>query len=384
MKKIQTIVFACAMTFLSALVMSTPAQAATDVVCTSYTIGGGSGTYPYNGSAFRCKNTATGLQPTDGGSTTTFNEVANLPANIKSLLTSKNVKYFYFNSRSDALSYFSNTAPYTGLVTVHHQFADAQSRCGNTGFGQDVIGNRYIAVAIYNECSLSNLTPPQVIANNAIAFTMRHELGHAFDFALNTTNALGDIHAVASSTLTAVKLYDLDKLTPSAPIAWTSMTAAQKNYYVCSIWPNQYTSSLIEQDLGYPAVTAGESPPFNVCDPGYIRKPFFVTGPNGEYTPKTIATKKMAYMVNSNAELFAQLFSLKVFGRNSPTNFLAFTERGLNLNQNEWLIQGPAPGNQQFPRVYNCARVVIDAFVANPALPSPPVMPAGCPAYNKP
>ena len=152
-------VAALAFAGIGSALTASPAQAATNIVCDEQ---GQSGTvFPLDGidgpagpkvsHAFRCKNTVTGVKPSDSRTNDLFNSLSTLPANVKNTLKSNNFKYFFFNNRAEASDYFANTPPYNAplLCSIVAPFADATTRCGNTGYAiQRFTGEKVISVSV--------------------------------------------------------------------------------------------------------------------------------------------------------------------------------------------------------------------------------------------
>ena len=172
---------------LGAALFTTPARAATNIVCDAQ--GVTLNNYPLDGNgnaanthAYRCKNTTTGTKPTDARTQELFVAIQTLPTNVKTQLKNHSVKYFYFNNRTEAASYFQNTAPYAG----QSQFYPTTTRCGNTAA---ISSSGVIAVAVYDNCYFDqHLVPNQVVLNPDLKRVGFHESGHAFAFALSPGN----------------------------------------------------------------------------------------------------------------------------------------------------------------------------------------------------
>jgi len=153
---------------------ASPASAA--VTCTDYhTLNPTYPTnYPNNGHMFVC---FTGY---DNNRVVSIIGAASQSGNADSgLIKNFPVNYFYFKNRSDAISYMQSNQPYS----LNSQFANANSRCGNTAAVQ--VGTWTIASEIYDYCTLGgNQVLNGTTTNpNALQDTAAHESGHAFDFA---------------------------------------------------------------------------------------------------------------------------------------------------------------------------------------------------------
>ena len=374
--------------------IAAPAQAA--VTCTVFGLNYGNN-YPTdangnaaNTHAYICANGTT--VPSTSRAKGLFSAVSgayavnkSLPQPLKDRLKNENVKYFFFNNRADGDAYFAATGPYsggmTGVISPPRPYVGAGGRCGNTGFGYNLIGQRFIAVAIYNNCNLDTLGT--VIPNPSLEKTILHETGHAFD---DTFSSFNDQAKVASltSAFTDLRIKDVDALTTprpgTPPAVWSSMNAAARDKHVCTLFaPNSNKPSQVEQDLGAklyggpPTVTLGQ-----VCavgSPNGTRYPFWVAqgnppNANNDYNPGQIAATKLPYFLNNNQELFAELFVTEIYGTYGPPAFLQLTDGVLNNDA----IATATPG---YVRAFDCTRKVVTIFTTT--LAKPTSSPAGCP-----
>ncbi|NJL73193.1 MAG: hypothetical protein HC888_17455 [Candidatus Competibacteraceae bacterium] len=204
---------------VGSLLIAAPAHAA--IVCDPQ--GVTLNNYPLDGNgnannthAFRCKNTTTGVMPTDARSNEYFFNIAALNPNVKSVLKSRGVKFFFFNNRDEANQYFNATAPYAGRPDG--VFASSTARCGQTGY-HPTIGTfgelqQTIAVAIYDLCTVTQVAGPY--RNPDLKRIPYHEAGHAFDFALASQKTNGRGVTVSNATGSQdLFARDKDNLTPA-------------------------------------------------------------------------------------------------------------------------------------------------------------------------
>jgi hypothetical protein len=365
---------AMALTAIGFASLSTPARADT-ITCAQY--GTNFATYPTDGKnshAYLCTNVTQSLTPTVARANTLFGAVSSgyqshgFPTNVRSTLQSANVKYFFFNSRSDADTYFKNTAPYNSLPIQVTQFVGGKllgggTRCGITGYGYDASNNKVIAIAVYDNCSYdNNLQPHQTVVNPSLERTVLHESGHAFDFTYGTVGSPSNVPSARQGFKNFAD-GDVQNLTPAN---WTSMTGAQRNLWVCNLFPNPYQPSLLELDLGASQVGG---PQFQVCGSGNQRYvPYVASPPNpaNDELPANIAQEKFPYFTkqgtNYYQELWAELFVNQAFLNGSPPAFLQMTDHTL---QNDTVS----------PHAFNCTRGDLNSYINTLA---PPASVSGC------
>ncbi|OPZ91805.1 MAG: hypothetical protein BWY75_00158 [bacterium ADurb.Bin425] len=358
---------------VGALLTATPAQAA--IVCDAQ--GVSLNNYPLDGNgsasnthAFRCKNTVTGVKPTDARSNEYFTNIQALPANVKSVLKSRGVKFFFFNNRDEANEYFNSTSPYAGRP--NEVFASSTARCGQTGY-HPTIGifgelQQTIAVAIYDLCTVTKVAGPY--QNPDLKRIPYHEAGHAFDFALASQKTNGRDKAVSSATGSQnLFAYDKGKLTPSNWSTGTpAMTQSQRYNYLCNLFSISNPSGL-EIDLGFTTNTGG--PSGKVCQTVSLPYPAFQPITK---TPSVVAAEKFPYFWNTPKESWAELFVIVATGNNlSGPNTLPTVDRVYGMNQSPI-------------RSFNCTRAVIQWYISNATtstsgtLPEPTAanLPSGC------
>jgi hypothetical protein len=358
----KTLLAAAALAFvgLGSLLTATPAQAA--IVCDEQ--GPNSSTYPLDGAgaatshAYRCKNTANGAKPSDARTQDLFNSLASMPANVRNQLKSKNVNYYYFNNRSEAITYFNSTAPFNDQVNYESitPFAQSTSRCGATGYATNrFTGVPLIAVAIYDNCNYDQNTNPSLyVQNPSVRKTGFHESGHAFDFSFGLGG--GDFPSNRSGF---VSLFNGDKtlLTPSN---WAQYSTGSKNNYICNLF--SYASpSAFEKELG---ATSNGGPGGQVCQTNLVPYTYYQTK-----TPTQIASEKLPYFMGNKQEIWAEAFVIVVEGNNtSPASFLPITDRVIGMNQSP-------------VRSFNCVRATLESYIN--LLTSPKNLPASDP-YSLP
>ncbi len=286
---------------IGALLLSAPAQAQSISSCAPY--GTNYTTYPTDGAtthAFLCKNIATSVSPTSGRADILFGAISGIyqghpfPSNVRALLKSHNVQYYFFNNRVEADSYFQNTAPFNQVLLPVHPFTGGGSiqgnaRCANTGYGYSPLGAQVIAVAIYDDCTYDNFTsPPVTVVNPSLERTILHETGHAFDFTFGSFLNQKDIPSNRAGW-NALRVSDGQALTT----AWNTLsTTAKKNLFVCNLFSSTFYPSPLELDLN--ASKAG-GPHGEVCGSGNLPTSAWVG-----IDPLTIASKKAPYFVSDN------------------------------------------------------------------------------------
>lgn len=373
--------------------IATPAYAVTTTIsCSPYLPNTNSYPRDQAGHAQLCTrkvvngSVTTNTTPTTARANTLFGAISGayavnkvLPAGVKSRLEAKNVKYFFFNNRADGDQYFAGVAPYSGgaggVINPPRAFVGAGGHCGNTGYGYTLLGTLHIAVAIYDNCSLTGTTE---IVNPALEKTILHETGHAFD---DTFSSAISQASVASKSLAfdQLRLSDLNALTtpkPGIPPAvWSGMNAAARDKHVCTLFaPNNNKPSQLEQVLG--ASLLG-GPQGQVCAVGspngtrYDRWKDLSVPPvlTNDFTPAQIVDNKMPYFVQNNQELFAELFVTEIYGSYGTPNFLKFTDDVLTNNA----IATATPG---YTRAFDCTRKVVTIFTTT--LAKPTAYPPGC------
>ena len=299
-----------------------------------------------------------------------------LPANVKSRLETYNVKYFFFNNRADGDLYFSGVAPYSGgmggVINPPRAFVGAGGRCANTGYGYTLLGQLYIAVAVYNTCNLDTLGVPP-ITNPSLEKTVLHETGHAFD---DTFSTFGDQAGVASKRagFNQLRIADVNALTTpkpgTPPATWSGMDALARDKHVCTLFYAGNQPSQIERDLG---ASASGGPQGQVCtlSSPSARYSFWVApgAPASDYTPHQIAVNKLPYFVNNNQEVWAELFVTEIYGTYGPAAFTQFTDGVLNNDA----IATATPG---YKRAFDCTRNVVKTYITT--LAPPPLNATGC------
>lgn len=347
-KTFKSLLAAAALAFigLGSLLIAPPAQAS--IICdeqgttgTTFPLDGVDGPNgPIISHAFRCKNTVTGVKPTDARTSDLFTSLAStaIPNNVRAHLKSWNVRYFYFNNRTEANQYFQITAPYS-TATIITPFVSTTSRCAQTGYALNTATSpvtRVYAVAIYDNCNYDNLNPQLVVQNPSVRRTAFHETGHVFDFTL--APSAGSNVPSSRSGFTTLFSSDKNLLTPAL---WSSYTTASKNSYICALFSVSAPSSL-EKDLG---ATTNGGPGGQVCQTNLVPYTYYLTK-----TPTQIATEKLPYFMSSNQEIWAEAFAVLIDGNLSPAAFLPITDKAIG-------------GNQSPVRSFNCVRGVVNAYV---------------------
>ncbi len=373
----------------SSFLAATPALAQASVplyvTCTPYDTGnvkyptdGASTTPPVNpdGHAYRCKNNNTGVQPSDSRADTAFRAVSvgystyTFPANVKAHLRSNNVLYYIFNNQKEANNYFAHTAPYNGIIFKIADFNAPGARCGNTGMGWNLT-TRFNAVSIYDNCEYGQGTPSAVILPNpSLDRTALHETGHVFDFTFSSIlQKTGDVRSQKPGFQSNAN-YDVTKLTPSN---WASLSATQRDLYVCRLFSAPYKPSGLEKDTG--ATTYG-GPGGEVCTTSspQVRYPYYKTAP--DKTPQAIAIEKIPYFIPNGptpsfTDTFAELFVVEAFSTGSPAAFLQMTDRILGNNAINYTQSGVT-----YPRAMDCTRAIVRSYILT--LAAPASLPAGC------
>lgn len=340
----------------------------TNFSTTSYPTDGGG--VPGATHAFVCKNNNTSVQPSSSRTSTLYSAVSSgfgsnaFPGAVKSQLKSANVKYFFFNNRDEANNYFAHTGPYSnGLLNTIAPFVSTTSRCANTGYGWTAT-TAYIAVAVYNNCTLDQNTSPAVpISNPSLERTILHESGHAWDFTYGSL--LNQVLGVRSQR-TAFKNtvnYDVTNLTPSG---FAGMSVQNKDKAVCDLFAPGNQPSALERDL---AATAIGGPNGQVCTSSSPPVRYAPYSTNNK-TPTEIAFEKIPYFITASGQQehytdsWAEIFVIEAFDTASPPAFLQMTDR----------VMGNTTVN---PRAFNCTRAVMRAFINT--LNPPVTLPAGCP-----
>ncbi len=334
--------------------------------------------YPLDGNgvagathAYRCNNATTGVKPSDARNNELFVNLQALPANVKAILKSRNVKFYFFNNRTEANDYFNSTAPYSGQPDG--VFASSTARCAQTGYkpNYDIFGNpagQDIVVAIYDVCTTTLVAGPY--QNPDLKRVPYHEAGHAFDFALaSQKSSQRGTPTSGSAGFLSFFSSDKAKLTPAN---WSTgspaMTQSQRYSYLCNLFGISNPSGL-EIDLGFTTNTGG--PNGKVCQTVSLPYPTFQ--PIAK-TPSVVAAEKFPYFWPSSRESWAELFVIVVTGNNtSGPNTLPTVDRVYGMNQSPI-------------RSFNCTRAVIQWYVSNATtattspLPQPTAanLPAAC------
>jgi|JI6StandDraft_1071083.scaffolds.fasta_scaffold05610_7 hypothetical protein len=384
---------ALAIAGIAGSLIATPAYAVTTTIsCSPYLPNTNSYPRDQAGHAQLCTRTVvnggvtTNTTPTTARANTLFGAVSGayavnkvLPAGVKSRLETKNVKYFFFNNRADGEQYFAGVAPYSGgvggVINPPRAFVGAGGHCGNTGYGYTILGTLYIAVAIYDNCTLTGTTQ---IVNPALEKTILHETGHAFD---DTFSSFGDQATVASKSAAfdQLRFSDLNALTTPkpgvTPAVWSGMNLAARDKHVCTLFaPNNNKPSALELALGSTTVGGPQGQVCAVGSPNGTRYQFWkaIGNPpnmNNDFTPAQIVDNKLKYFVQNNQELFAELFVTEIYGSYGTPNFLKFTDDVLTNNA----IATATPG---YTRAFDCTRKVVTIFTTT--LAKPTAYPPGC------
>jgi len=266
-----------------------------------------------------------------------------------------NVKYYFFRNRAEATAFANGKF---GILAG--ALNNTTARCGVTA-KLAVSGDIYSF--IYDTCSYVP-TPPLTAQNPDLNKVTAHETGHAFDFAVGKDN--GNPGPSQTAGFRALANGDISVLTPAN---WSTMTATQKQSYVCGVFGSLLPSDL-EKDLAVPSN--------QVCQGGNLQAPYV-----GK-TPTEIARIRAPYFVLGGSatgtspafsDLFVELFSIQA-GYPNSNNLLNMTDTLLKAN-----MANPSSNNRQF----NCTRQVLKFWVTQHRPPTPAELTAvACPSNPGP
>jgi len=246
------------------------------------------------------------------------------------LLKQQGVKVFIFKNRADSIAWMTTHAPYMNAAPSAG-FYSPVARCGQTGHTFGPTSQR-ITISVFAECTLDQNTSPAVTLNPNPSWrrTALHEAGHAFDYALASTQLSNRLTGALISTspgFQALMTFDKSRLTPAD---WSTRTDASKNSYICAAWGTTKPSAL-ERDLG--ATTTGGAAPNLGAICSNATTPYApYKWPNGR-TPEAIIAEKIPYFYNTSGELWAEQFQIKKDGIASPAGFLQMTDKIIDSNQ---------------------------------------------------
>lgn len=285
--------------------------------------------YPLDGNnvagathAFRCNNSVTNVKPSDARTNELFvTALQAMPANVKTKLKSQNVKFYFFNNRQEANSYFDSiSAPQHVSTAV----------CASTG--SDASGTNVI-VAIYDNCIYTTGN----VVNPDLKRTAHHEAGEAFGIALSPATPKFTLSGFAT-------LFSSDKVALTPP-NWSTMTQAQRYAYVCNVYSVSAPSTL-EKQYGANLNGTTSAPIGAVCS-GSTPATFYQ--PVGK-TPTIIADDKLPMFTGSARELWGEVFVVILDSSTSPSAYLPITDRVIGINQTP-------------TRSFNCTRGVVQYYI---------------------
>lgn len=244
-----------------------------------------------------------------------------------SVVSGSGATIYYFQNRADAVSYMQNTAPYS-----NHTIYASQAQSGHCGFTASLSDGTLIATGIYQTCSYDGITPATG-TNPDLNHTVKHEMGHVYDFAEIGIQGHTPSGTVGYSTSSSPPNYLQDGLNKLTPSNWSSLTSTQKNSVVCGIWSNIVISPL-ERSL---IVSSGGT------DPGAGTSVCVTSGPTlviaSQFvglTPTQIAQKIEPYFVTASKpqEPWAESFAVVVGVQTPPSpGFLQLSDR-IFINNN--------------------------------------------------
>lgn len=303
MKRLATIAGLVFASLIGAFAFTAPAHATP--TCTGYS-NGTPATYPADGTHMQVCYAATSADEL-----AVATAVRQLPRKSGSgpneaydYVAAQGVTVFFFNTEADAVSYFSNTAPYNATMG----YATTGQQCGFT-----FSGPAGIVASVYKTCMYGSGT-----TNPDLAHTIKHEMGHAFDFTMKIVNGIGTAPSQSTgySVSTTPPNYNLDGLNLLTPSNWSTLTTTQKASVVCGIFSN-INSSPLEQAFGAPTgsvcMTSGSTMVVNTAYVGM--------------TPTQIASTFMSKFLNAQ-EAWAEQFALHVGVQTPPSSpFLQLTDR---------------------------------------------------------
>lgn len=329
-----------------------PSTASATPTCTPYT--DSSATYPADGTHFYVCVPS----PNSARRTTIISTIRGLPRKANTsdpdlaydVLKNNGVTIFWFYDRDDGNSFMSTNSPWSGSGS----YQSTTARCGYTGKA----GAAGTVLQVYDNCRTNGGST--LFQNPSLQNTSLHEAGHAYDFSRSYQPSRTAGYATATSPLNLIES-DLNALTPSN---WSTMTNAQKDSTVCTIFSNIAPSAL-EIDLGASsgAVCSGSGSTMT-RNAAYLSK-----------TPTDIAKEKLPYFLDGSLsgvikwqEAWAEQFAITGGVQTGLTNFLQLTDRVLSNSQN-----------------FRCSRFVVQRYMKNGAPPTQADMTANsCPAQGSP
>jgi hypothetical protein len=274
-----------------------------------------------------------------------FSAASGLPDKVPGTLAELRVDLLFFYDRQQA----------NHLLVSQFGFRDAYTtetaHCGNTY----AISGAPIVSVVYYMC---NMKDHDLAVNPNLRETTLHEMGHAFDLALNRQKGLrlSSAPPSRSAAFKAEVRADLDHLDQT----WKADPPAQRNAYVCSLTETAAPSEL-EQALG-----ASKGP---VCEETTKNGVRIVAAYAG-LEPSVILKKKMPYFLFPPAEMqygdaWAQDFAVFAGDDSTSANFLPFASQ---------IFSNPAVA-------MGCVTNIIGTFIRTAAPPpqEPSQYPSGCP-----
>lgn len=309
MKRLATLAGLALASLIGAFAFTAPAHATP--TCTGYS-NGTPATYPADGTHMQVCYSATSADKL-----AVATAVRDLPRKSGTgpneaydYLAAQGVTVFFFNTQADAVSYFQNTAPYSSTGG----YATSGQQCGFT-----FSGPAGIVASVYKTCMYGGGT-----TNPDLAHTIKHEMGHAFDFTMKIVNVSGTTPSQSTgySGSTSPPNYNLDGLNLLTPAGFSSMSTTAQASVVCAIFSN-IASSPLEQAFGAPAgsvcMTSG---PTMVVNAAYVGM-----------TPTAIANLFMSKFLNAQ-EAWAEQFAIHASVQTPPASpFLQLSDR-IFINNN--------------------------------------------------
>lgn len=325
MKRLATLAGLAFAALIGAFAFAAPASATP--TCTTYNDGNPTGTYPadsaghmqvcFSATSFDKQTIATAVRqlPRKGAS-------GRLQAYDQ--VKAAGAKIFFFNTRQDAIDYFSNTAPWNGIPNYA-----TKAGSGHCGFTWSQ-GSGGLVTAIYKTGEYNSSMTPANGTNPDLAHTTKHEMGHAFDVAmvLNGVQNYQPSSSTGFSTSVSPPNYLQDGLNKLTLANWNTLTSTQKASVVCGIFSNIKFSPL-ERSL---IIGQGGTDP----DPSNVGKSVCKTSgstlvidtPFLNKTPTQIAQEIAPYFVNDPTEAWAEIFAVNVGVSTPPApGFLQLTDR---------------------------------------------------------
>ena len=321
MKRLVTIAGFAFAAILGSLAMSAPAHATP--TCTAYNDGSPTGTFPADSAGHMqvCFAATSSDKATVATAVRAIpRKGASGPLQAYDQVKAAGAKIFFFATRADAVSYFTNTAPYSGILNYA-----SKAGSGHCGFTWSQAGAGLVT-AVYKTCEYNASMTPANGTNPDLAHTTTHEMGHAFDVALvlNGVQSYQPSGSLGFATSVSPPSYLKDGANKLTPANWSTMTPTQKASTVCGIFSTIKFSPLeraliIESGGTDPDPTnVGKS----VCVGSAIDTPFV------GMTPTQIAQTIAPYFLNDSKEAWAEIFARNSGVTTPPApGFLQLTDR---------------------------------------------------------